>query len=231
LGQRFSFARRSSSEPAVRKSFEIVGVVGDFPDFPSSPGSDGVPAMYLPISAESIGEAVLSVRFRGDVPSDFVGRLRQIGVEVDPSVPLNDVDTLVGFYERNRAPWRLIGWVLGSIALAVLLLSAAGIYALMSFTVARRTREIGIRTALGGNPRRILAGVFGRVMIQLSIGLAIGSALSAVLFTITNLSAQGAFALLVTVAAILLVVGTVAALGPARRSLRIQTTEALRIDT
>jgi predicted permease len=230
LGQRFSFAPRSASEPAVRRSFEIVGVVGDFPDFPSSPGSDGVPAMYLPISAESIGDAVLSVRFRGDVPSDFVGRLRRIGVEVDPSVPLNDVDTLVGFYERNRAPWRLIGWVLGSIALAVLLLSAAGIYALMSFTVAQRTREIGIRTALGGNPRRILAGLFGRVMIQLGAGLAIGSVLSAMLFTITNLSGQGALVLMAVVGAILLVVGAVAAIGPARHSLRIQATDALRSD-
>ena len=231
LGQRFSFARQSSSEPSVRESFEIVGVVSNFPAFPSSPGSDGIPAMYRPVLAESIGDAVLSVRFRGDVPADFVGRLRQIGVEVDPSVPLSDVDTLVGFYNRNRAPWRLIGWVFGSIALAVLLLSAAGIYALMSFTVAQRTREIGIRTALGGNPRRILAGVFGRVMVQLGTGVAIGSVLSALLFTITNLSMRDALALLATVAAILLLAGSVAAIGPARRSLRIQTTEALRIDT
>ena len=231
LGQRFSYARRSESDAAVRESFEIVGVVSDFPGFANSPGSDGVPAMYRPASAQSIGEAVLSVRFRGDAPADFVGRLRQIGVEVDPSVPLTDVDTLVGFYARNRAPWRVIGWALGSIALAVLLLSAAGIYALMSLTVARQTREIGIRTALGGDPRRILAGVFGRVMMQLGIGLAIGSVLSALVFTITNLTIQGALALLAAVGAIILIVGAVAAIGPARRSLRIQATEALRIDT
>jgi ABC-type antimicrobial peptide transport system permease subunit len=111
-----------------------------------------------------------------------------------------------------------------------LLLSAAGIYALMSFTVAQRTREIGIRTALGGNPRRILAGLFGRVMIQLGAGLAIGSVLSAMLFTITNLSGQGALVLMAVVGAILLVVGAVAAIGPARHSLRIQATDALRSD-
>jgi predicted permease len=231
LGQRFSYARQSASAPAVRESFEIVGVVSDFPGFPHSPGSDGVPGMYRPIAAESIRRAVLSVRFRGDVPAGVVGRLRQIGVEVDPSVPLSDVDTLVGFYARNRAPWRVIGWALGSIALAVLLLSAAGIYALMSFTVAQRTREIGIRAALGGNPRRLLAGVFGRVMMQLGIGLGIGSVLSALVFTTTNLTMQGAFALFAIVGAILLVVGAVAALGPARRSLSIQATEALRMDT
>ncbi len=230
LGQRFSFAPQSG-EPAVREAFDIVGVVNDFPSFPNSPGSDGVPAVYRPVSPEMIRLAVLSVRFRGDVPADFVGRLRQIGVEVDPAVPLRDVQTLQDFYDRNRAVWRLISWALAGIALSVLLLAAAGVYALMAFTVAQRTREIGIRTALGGNPRRILAGVFGRVMMQLGAGLAIGSLLSAVLFTITNLSMQGALALLATVGAILLLVGVVAAIGPARRSLRVPTTEALRIDT
>ncbi|HJU44743.1 MAG TPA: ABC transporter permease [Vicinamibacterales bacterium] len=231
LGQRFSYARQSPSPSTVRESFEIVGVVNDFPGFPNSPGSDGVPAMYRPATAESIGDVVLSVRFRGNAPADFAGRLRQIGVDVDPTVPLTDVDTLVGFYSRNRAPWRVIGWALGSIALAVLLLSAAGIYALMSFTVAQRTREIGIRTALGGNPRRILAGVFGRVMMQLGIGLGIGSLLSALVFTVTNLTSQGALALFAVVAGIIAIVGAVAAIGPARHSLSIQTTEALRIDT
>ena len=230
LGQRFRFVAPTGAR-ALAESLEIVGVVNDFPGFPNSPGSDGAPAMYRPAGAEEVGVGVLTVRFRGDVPSDFVGRLRQIGVDVDPTVPLRDVQTLQDFYDRNRAPWRVISWALGSITLSVLLLSAAGIYALMSFTVAQRTREIGIRTALGGNPRRILAGVFGRVMIQLGTGLAIGSVLSAMLFTTTNLSAPQALALLATVGAILLTVAAVAAIGPARRSLSIPTTAALRIDT
>ena len=113
---------------------------------------------------------------------------------------------------------------------SVLLLSAAGIYALMSFTVAQRTREIGIRTALGGNPRRILAGVFGRVMMQLGIGLAVGSVLASMLFTITNLTFAGGLMLLATVAAVILLAGGIAAIEPARRSLRIQATEALRVE-
>jgi predicted permease len=231
LGQRFSYAPLPSAAPAVAESFEIVGVVKDVPGFPNSPGSDGVPAMYRPIAAESIRRAVLSIRFRGEVPAGFAGRLRQIGAEVDSAVPLSDVDTLASFYARNRAPWRLIGWALGSIALAVLLLSAAGVYALMSFTVAQRTREIGIRTALGGNPRRILAGVFGRVMGQVATGLAIGSLLASAMFTVTNLSVQGALTLLAAVGSILILAGAVAAIGPVRRSLSIQAMDALRIDT
>ncbi len=138
---------------------------------------------------------------------------------------------LSDFYYRNRSLWRLISWALAMVTLSVLLLSAAGIYALMSFTVAQRTREIGIRTALGGNPRLILAGIFGRVLRQLSIGLLIGSVLSAVVLMGTTLSLQGAGVLLLTVGALILAVGVAAAIGPARRSLRIPAMEALRTDT
>jgi hypothetical protein len=187
--------------------------------------------MYRPIAPERMLSTILSVRFNGGVSSDIAGRLRQIGAEVDATVPLRDVTSLADFYRRNRSPWRLLSWALGSVTMSVLLLSAAGIYALMSFTVAQRTREIGIRTALGGNPRRILAGIFGRVLRQLSLGVAVGSVLSAAVFTSTNLSLPGAVVLLLTVGAVTLAVGIVAAIGPARRSLRIPAMEALRTDT
>ena len=65
----------------------------------------------------------------------------------------------------------MIAWAAGIITITVLLLSAAGMHALMSFTIAQRTREIGIRSALGAQPRQLLLGVFGRAMRQLSIGL------------------------------------------------------------
>lgn len=117
------------------------------------------------------------------------------------------------------------------ITLSVVLLSAAGIYALMSFTVAQRTREIGIRTALGGDQRRILAGVFGRVMAQVGVGVGVGSVFAATFFTMTNLSIATAAALVLAVGAVIVCVGVTATIGPARRSLRIPTTEALRIDS
>ena len=65
---------------------------------------------------------------------------------------------------------------LAVVTLSVLLLSAAGIYALMSFTVTRRRREIGIRAALGAHPRRILASIFSRALGQLALGLMVGAA-------------------------------------------------------
>jgi predicted permease len=229
LGQRFTFLRGGTPE-RTGPSLEIVGVVDDFPKFPSSPGARGVPIIYQPALPESMTLAVMSIKFKDAVPPDFVGRLRALGAEVDASVPLRDVELLTTFYSRNRALWRFMSWALTSITITVMLLSAAGIYALMSFTVAQRTREIGIRTALGGDPRRILAGIFGRVMRQLLIGLAIGALLAMPIFASFDLSMTGSLGLLAIVSSIIVMVGIIAAIGPARRSLRIHAIEALRTD-
>jgi ABC-type antimicrobial peptide transport system permease subunit len=112
----------------------------------------------------------------------------------------------------------------------VLLLSAAGIYALMSFTVAQRTREIGIRTALGAQPRRVIFNVFGRAVWQIAAGILVGSILSGAAFVAIGLGLARAAPLLLAVAAIMGFVGLLATFGPARRGLRIQAIEALRAD-
>jgi putative ABC transport system permease protein len=173
---------------------------------------------------------VLSVRFKGDIPAGFVERFREIGAEVDPAMQLRGVMPLSQFYDQLRSFWRHLAWGLGLITTSVLLLSAAGIYALMSFTVAQRTREIGIRVALGAAPGRLLLSIFARVTRQLALGLVVGSLLSGTVFLNTDLSPGRAAALLLTVAAVMMVVGLLAALGPARRGLRIQASEALRLE-
>ena len=231
LGQRFSFVWRQASDSGTElKSFEIVGVVSDFPSF-RMPGATGNSTIYLPAAPEELASAIVSVRFVGAVPPNFAGRLRQIGAEVDATAPVRDATVLGDFYSRNRSLWRLISWALAMITLSVVLLSAAGIYALMSFTVAQRTREIGIRTALGGDQRRILAAVFGRVTGQLGIGVGVGSLFAAAFFTMTNLEVTTTIALVLAVGAVIVVVGVTAAIGPARRSLRMPAIEALRIDS
>jgi ABC-type antimicrobial peptide transport system permease subunit len=125
---------------------------------------------------------------------------------------------------------RSLAWAAGLITASVLLLSAAGIYALMSFTVAQRTREIGIRMALGAPPQRVMLNVLGRAAWQVSAGVVMGSVLSASFLVAIGLGVRGAVPLLLGVAALMTVVALLATLGPARRGVRIQALEALRSD-
>ena len=110
----------------------------------------------------------------------------------------------------------------------VLLLSAAGMHALMSFAIAQQTREIGIRSAPGAQPRHLLWGIFGRAMRRLSIGLATGSVLATAAFSAAGIGFGPGAALLITVAAITAVVGALAALGPARKSFACDCRRAAR---
>jgi hypothetical protein len=147
-----------------------------------------------------------------------------------PALQLRRAGRLAQFYDEQRALWRHMAWALAGLTASVLLLSAAGIYALMSFTVAQRTREIGIRAALGAAPHRLLFSIVGRVMRQLALGLLLGSLLSGAVFLSTDLGVGRASVILLTVAAMMTIVGLLAALGPARRGLRIQASEALRAE-
>jgi predicted permease len=230
LGLRFRYSAARGDPPGAAPGewHEVVGVVDDFPAHPLELGAAGGPAVYHPAAPGDVHPAVVAVRFRGGAPAGFAASFRRIGAAMDPALQLEGVMPLTETYDRLRAPSRLAAWALGLVTASVLLLSAAGIYALMSFTVAQRTREIGIRAALGARPRRILAGIFGRTLRQLALGLLAGSLLSGALVSLTGLGLARAAALLLSVAAIMLAVGLLAALGPARRGLRIEPTEALR---
>jgi putative ABC transport system permease protein len=223
LGARFRFAAR-------QEWFDIVGVVDDFPGFPRSPLSETEPTIYRPGTAGDVHPAVLSLRFAGPIPPGIADRLRAIGAQIDPALQLRRVVPLSKFYEELRSAWEMIAWGAAIITITVLLLSAAGMHALMSFTIAQRTREIGIRSALGAQPRQLLLGVFGQGMRQLSIGLIVGSVLAIATFSAAGIGLGRGAALLATVAMVITIVAAFAALGPARRSLRLPTVDALRVD-
>jgi ABC-type antimicrobial peptide transport system permease subunit len=111
--------------------------------------------------------------------------------------------------------------------------SAAGLYALMSFTVNQRTREIGIRSALGAQPRRLLAGIFRRALGQVGAGAAVGILLAVPLnrflsTAIEDMRHASIPGVVPMTAVFMIVVGLLAAAGPARRGLRVDPTEALR---
>ncbi|HEX8431951.1 MAG TPA: FtsX-like permease family protein, partial [Longimicrobium sp.] len=118
----------------------------------------------------------------------------------------------------------------GFVTLSVLFLSAAGISAMMSFAVARRYREIGIRLALGASRREVLRTIFARAALQLGLGLAVGVALAMLLERLSGgellRGQQGV--LVPLVAALVITAGLLATAGPARQALRIRPMEALR---
>jgi ABC-type antimicrobial peptide transport system permease subunit len=114
----------------------------------------------------------------------------------------------------------------------VLLFSMAGMYTLMAFIVAQRWREIGVRAALGAQPRQLLFGIFGRAAVPLLIGAMVGCALALRLQSALPIIEAGGRSIpgIVPVsAAMMIVVGLLAVAGPARRAIRINPTDALRI--
>ncbi len=232
LGRQFRYSQQAPGGDAARPSpwYEVIGVVDDFPAFRLEPGVEAQATVYHPAAAGDIHPVVMSVRLRGAVPDGFVGRFRQIAAEVDPALQLRGAMLLATFYDTKRTALRFLAVAVAIVTLSVLLLSAAGIYALMSFTVARRTREIGIRAALGAHPRRLLLSVFGRVLLQIAAGVVLGSVLSAILLSASSITPGEAGILLVAVAAIMAAVGLMAAVGPALRSLRVDPSEALRAE-
>jgi putative ABC transport system permease protein len=227
LGGRDALGVRFRYVGARGEWHQIVGVVRDFPSFSPSPGSEGAPTIYHAAAPGELDPFTVSVRFNRPIPAGVAERMREIGAQVDPALQLRRVVPLSQFYDDVRAIWRYLAWGVGLVTISVLLLSAAGIYALMSFTVAQRTREIGIRTALGAHPRQLLFSIFARVLRQLLLGLLAGSLLAGLLFVAADFTLPRASALLAAVAAVMLIVGLLAALGPARRSLRIDAVEAL----
>ncbi len=127
---------------------------------------------------------------------------------------------------------RLVAVALSLVLLTVLLFSAAGVHALMSFSVAQRRREIGIRAALGASSLSLLRSAFSRVAAQVATGAVVGALGSMMIAPATESAALAGPLSIVTpaVALAMVLVGIVAAYGPARRSLRIQPTEALRAE-
>jgi putative ABC transport system permease protein len=178
--------------------------------------------MYRPRLPMQVSDVSVALRVRD--PEAFATRLRAVAAEVDPTIRLTDVQplTLIGGGEA-KMNWALtsVAWLVSCV---VLLLSATGIHALMSFTVARRTREIGIRAALGASPRRIVGGIFSRALLQTSAGVLAGSALAAFM----GVGSTRQLLLLLAADGVMLLVGIAACAVPLRRALAIHPTEALR---
>jgi predicted permease len=204
---------------------EIVGVVTDMRIDPAEP--DEAAYIYRPVSAAELDPAMVAVSVARDA-APLRTRLAALARHVDAGLHLRDISTLDEFVAREHL--RMVGTavVFGSVLLVALVFSAASLYALMAVAVQRRTREIGIRVALGANRRRVLRTVFARAGTQLAGGITAGNSIILVIAWRTDSVTTDLLAALVTMSAVLAGVGMLACAAPARRALGVQPTEALR---
>lgn len=210
--------------------YEIVGVVRDLGTAPED-GDSKVAGIYHPVAFGALYPAKVAIHVKGDAAS-FGPRLYALATSIDPTLRLDAVlpmtrlnDTEIEFINF----WFRILLIVSAMALT---LSLAGIYSVMSFTVARRTREIGIRVALGGDPRRVMLAVFARPLAQVTVGALAGAAL---VMWISGAASYGGLKLaqcagMAGYSALMFGVCLLACVGPTLRALRVEPTEALRAD-
>ena len=234
VGRRVRYARSGDDDTTTSPWYEIVGVVPAFAaNFTSvsGPSPQGPsPRVFHPALPDGSRTSTIVLRLTGSPSPQLAPRLRQIAATVDPGLRVEAVAGVVEAWDNSQKLMRLIAVAIIAVMTSVLLLSAAGIYAMMSFTVARRRREIGIRAALGADARRILAGIFRRAAAQLAAGVALGLVVAGTLDWLGDgvLTGGNTLLLMPSVVAVMTVVGLFAAVAPARRGLAVQPVEALR---
>jgi putative ABC transport system permease protein len=210
---------------------EIVGVVGNVRD--AGLTQDPGPMMYVPFTQAPFwgGELVVKSSLP---PANVVGTIRQVVSSIDKNLPVTDVATMPGVVSASLSQPRFRTWLLGGFGVVALLLAAAGVFGVVSYSVASRTREFGVRAALGASPLSIGRMILIEGLRLCSLGLAAGllSALGLARFLKSQLYGVGAYdpATLVLSTVVLLIVALLACYLPARRAMRVDPMVALRYE-
>jgi predicted permease len=225
LGQRFGSSVETSNQ------IEIIGVLKDAKY--NSVREPAPPTMYVPFSQRPGGGMVMEVRTALE-PSSLTGAVREAIKLVDPTLLITDVSTQLEQIEQRFQQEKLFAQACTLFGGLAMLVAAIGLFGLMSFSVSRRTNEIGIRMALGARREHVLRLVMGESMLLVAAGIAIGVAISlgvsrlvkALLFGLdANDPATMALAVCVMIA-----VSALAGFLPARRASRVDPMVALRYE-
>jgi len=208
---------------------EIVAVVGNVKR--QSLTAEAEPIYYLPYAQAIITSPMLAIRTAGD-PASLIGPLRAALANEDKDIPLYGVETLEAAASNAAAQPRFQTLLLACFAGMALLLSAIGLYAVLSYMVAQRTFEIGVRMALGAQRADVLRMIVRRGLTLALAGIAIGLAAATLLTRLMTGMLYGVEPLdpvtFAAVAAILLVVSLAASSAPAWRAAQLDPTRTLR---
>ena len=231
VGVRVRRSHRGSTQPG--QWLQIVGVVRDLSLAKRNKTSEDA-LLFRAVTVEGAAMLRVLVRARGDA-THAAPAVRRAAADTDPTLRVYDLMALERIEDSDIATGRFFVTATALVACVALVLATAGIYALTSFTIARRTREIGIRTALGAEPRQIVTALFSRTFRQVGLGLLIGSLPGGVLLALglAQATAAGGWKTLAGTtlsAGFVLLVAMLTCVVPARRALRIQPTEALRVE-
>jgi len=211
------------------KRYEIVGIIGDIRH--RALAAPPVPTMYLPTF--ELGSTNLVIRTQGD-PMSIAGSMRKEVIAVDPEQPIAAVRPMTALVETSTSSQRYNMMLLGLFAVLAVVLAATGIYGVMSYTVAQRTHEIGVRMALGASRFDVL-----KIVLRQGMLLAIGGVVLGLLGAYVLTRVMAAFLFEVTardpitfavVSALLLAVAFFACLVPALRATRVNPLVALRYE-
>ena len=231
LGQQ---VREEADSGAKGEWIEIVGVTTDVSTAARKTVKDA--QLYLPIGAIPPRPVTLVVHSQIGYRSEGLGQvavaLRETAADGPEDMRVSQARTMDARGEDD-----VVGYLFTSLAIVgavALLLSTAGIYALISFTLVRRTREIGIRTALGASPRRIITGILSKALLQIGLGIAVGFVPGVLIVGLVSAESGrngivDGITIGAAVAGFVLIVAAVSCAVPLRRALRVDPTEALRV--
>jgi predicted permease len=227
IGRRVRYVENSRAQKPEERWYEIVGVVNDIamtgdPDLLGM----GMGGLYHPLP-QGLHYVRMAVHVKGDAAA-FAPRIRNLVTAVDPRVRVTDLRSLNEIKLSAAHTYAFFLRIALAASAIVLLLSISGVYSTLSFTVARRTREVGIRTALGAARHRIVLAIFSRAVTQVGIGIAVGAAI--MLVVMGGIASARAALLAVFPALFMVLLCALACVLPTWRALTIQPTIALKTD-
>jgi predicted permease len=249
LGGRNAVGRRIRYRPEQAQAnkepgpwFEIIGVVRDLapaPELPMNLDNHARPLVYHTLSSSRAPSdpLYLAAHVRSGDPAAVVPALRRMATEISPGLRLSGIQTLDQVTSYDARAWNGIASFILLVSAIALVLSLAGIYAITSFTVSRRTREIAVRVALGAQISHVVTNVFRGPFFQVAMGVAAGCLMTGGVLALFLWDDGLGAGTLTRHTALLLGYGTammgicgLACIGPLLRVFRVQPTDVLRDD-